>query len=115
MESKFYGYQVVVGLIKLIELLASYHLVPPLPTVINGCQFGYLWYFAYEIKDNPVDHVIIATTKHETMFGDVALAIHPDDKRYTKYHVKYVKHPFLNEIYRLYWMESWWTRNLGQG
>lgn len=36
----------------------------------------------------------IDTTRPETIFGDVAVAIHPDDERYLQYHGKDVIHPF---------------------
>ncbi len=35
----------------------------------------------------------VATTRPETMFGDVAVAIHPEDARYTAYHNKFVVQP----------------------
>lgn len=42
---------------------------------------GYLWHFAYPIKDSN-ETITIATTRPETMFGDVAVMVHPKDKRY---------------------------------
>lgn len=43
-----------------------------------------LWHFRYPLKDNPSEHIVIATTRPETMLGDVAVAVNPSDKRYTK-------------------------------
>lgn len=44
-------------------------------------EFGTLTEFAYKIKG--MDKVIVvATTRLETMLGDVAVAVHPDDPKY---------------------------------
>jgi valyl-tRNA synthetase len=46
-------------------------------------EFGVLNYFAYQIKDtNPPQELIIATTRIETMLGDVAISVNPKDDRY---------------------------------
>lgn len=42
---------------------------------------GSLWQIAYPTYDK-IGEIIIATTRPETMFGDVAVAVHPDDERY---------------------------------
>jgi valyl-tRNA synthetase len=42
---------------------------------------SFLWYFKYPIKDSN-DHVVIATTRPETMLGDTAVAVSPKDERY---------------------------------
>lgn len=38
--------------------------------------------------------VVVATTRVETMLGDTAIAIHPDDARYKHLHGKFAVHPF---------------------
>lgn len=43
---------------------------------------GQLYYIKYPSKDNPEDYIIIATTRPETMLGDVAVAVNPEDDRY---------------------------------
>jgi len=43
-------------------------------------QEGSLWYIKYPLDDN--DYIIVATTRPETMLGDVAIAVHPEDKKY---------------------------------
>ena len=53
---------------------------------------GYLWYIRYPLVDN-VGHLIIATTRPETLFGDVAIAVHPNDERYQQYIGKTVHLP----------------------
>jgi valyl-tRNA synthetase len=45
-------------------------------------QPGNLYHFKYAFKDNPDEYIIIATTRPETMLGDVAVAVHPEDDRY---------------------------------
>lgn len=57
-------------------------------------EFGVLTSFAYNVVDLD-ERLIIATTRPETMFGDTAIAVHPDDSRYKHLHGKYVQHPFL--------------------
>tara|TARA_B100000073_G_scaffold76477_1_gene57755 strand:+ start:264 stop:2891 length:2628 start_codon:yes stop_codon:yes gene_type:complete len=49
--------------------------------VIHKEKNGYLWYFRYPIK-NSNEFVIVATTRPETMLGDTAVAINPEDNRY---------------------------------
>lgn len=44
-------------------------------------QKGHLWYIRYPIKGT-TEFAIVATTRPETMLGDTAVAVHPDDKRY---------------------------------
>ncbi|OGD31501.1 valine--tRNA ligase [Candidatus Azambacteria bacterium RIFCSPHIGHO2_02_FULL_52_12] len=43
---------------------------------------GTLYYIKYPLKDNPATFVVVATTRPETMLGDTAVAVHPDDARY---------------------------------
>ena len=42
---------------------------------------GMLWHIRYPLADHS-DHIIIATTRPETLFGDTAVAVHPEDSRY---------------------------------
>jgi len=51
-----------------------------------------LWHIRYPLTDGSGE-VVVATTRPETMFGDVAVAVHPNDKRYKKYIGKTVKLP----------------------
>lgn len=44
-------------------------------------QQGHFWHIKYRVKGTD-DYVIIATTRPETMFGDTAVAVNPDDERY---------------------------------
>lgn len=45
---------------------------------------GKLWYVRYPLKDAD-GYLVIATTRPETMLGDTAVAVHPDDERYQKF------------------------------
>ncbi|XP_050518605.1 valine--tRNA ligase [Diabrotica virgifera virgifera] len=56
-------------------------------------EFGVLVHFAYQVEGSD-EKLIVATTRVETMLGDTAVAVHPDDERYTHLHGKYVTHPF---------------------
>src|SRR3989344_5692389 len=44
---------------------------------------GKLWYIRYPIHNDKVNYVVVATTRPETMLGDTAVAVHPQDERYT--------------------------------
>jgi valyl-tRNA synthetase len=43
---------------------------------------GSMWYIRYPLADNPAEGVVVATTRPETLLGDVAVAVHPEDERY---------------------------------
>jgi len=52
--------------------------------VISEEENGHLWHMRYPLKE-PVDdleYITVATTRPETMLGDAAVAVHPDDERY---------------------------------
>lgn len=55
---------------------------------------GELVYFAYRLKDDENQEIIVATTRVETMLGDVAVAVNPNDDRYKKIIGKMLVHPF---------------------
>ncbi|KAG7342354.1 valyl-tRNA synthetase [Nitzschia inconspicua] len=56
-------------------------------------EFGVLTSFAYPIEDSD-EVLVVATTRLETMLGDTAVAVHPEDPRYKHLHGKHVIHPF---------------------
>lgn len=56
-------------------------------------EFGVLTSFAYPIEDSD-EKLVVATTRLETMLGDGAVAVHPEDPRYKHLHGKFVVHPF---------------------
>jgi valyl-tRNA synthetase len=69
---------------------------PKLLTAISDLEVqqvevkGSLWYLRYPIEgrnfspDDPASFIVVATTRPETMLGDTAVAVHPDDERYEK-------------------------------
>ncbi|MDC3094354.1 valine--tRNA ligase, partial [Prochlorococcus sp. AH-716-M10] len=61
---------------------------------------GYLWHFKYPLISDQGqildEYLEVATTRPETLLGDTALAVNPNDERYKKYIDKKVKVPFVN-------------------
>jgi len=51
--------------------------------VIHEEQDGYFWHINYPVVGEPGRFVEIATTRPETLLGDTAVAVNPDDERYT--------------------------------
>lgn len=60
--------------------------------VVYKEERGHLWHIRYPLTDGSGE-VVVATTRPETMLGDTAVAVHPDDKRYKKFVGKTVKLP----------------------
>lgn len=50
--------------------------------VVSEEESGHLWHFRYPLTDTPESHLVVATTRPETMLGDTAVAVNPDDERY---------------------------------
>ncbi len=63
---------------------------------------GELYEFAYPVVGaDPaagVTELVVATTRPETMLGDTAVAVHPDDPRFSHLHGKTLKHPFVDRL-----------------
>jgi valyl-tRNA synthetase len=57
---------------------------------------GSLWTIAYPVVDSPDEKLLVATTRPETMLGDSAVAVHPEDDRYKHLIGKYVLLPLMN-------------------
>ncbi|XP_026281108.1 valine--tRNA ligase isoform X2 [Frankliniella occidentalis] len=66
-----------------------------IPGYKDKVEFGVLVSFAYQV-DGGSDQIVVATTRVETMLGDTAVAVHPDDARYKHLHGKLISHPFCN-------------------
>ncbi len=49
--------------------------------VLSNEEDGFMWHFSYPLSDGS-GHMTIATTRPETMLGDSAVAVHPEDERY---------------------------------
>ena len=77
---------------------------PGLKTAISDLEViqkeieGNLWYIKYPFEEDTKNSIIIATTRPETMFGDTAIAVHPDDERYKKLIGKKIIIPVVNRV-----------------
>ena len=60
--------------------------------VVSQEEDGFLWHIRYPLADGSGE-LVVATTRPETMLGDAAVAVHPDDERYKKLIGKKVKLP----------------------
>ncbi|WP_243317094.1 valine--tRNA ligase [Geothrix paludis] len=71
---------------------------PALQTALSDLEVKYeerkgkLWYLRYPLADGSGE-VVVATTRPETMLGDTAVAVHPDDERYQGMIGKLMNHP----------------------
>uniref|UniRef100_A0A7N6FDZ8 Valine--tRNA ligase, mitochondrial n=1 Tax=Anabas testudineus TaxID=64144 RepID=A0A7N6FDZ8_ANATE len=65
------------------------------PGYENKVEFGTMFTFVYPVEDG---EVVVSTTRPETMLGDVAVAVHPDDPRYQAVHGKQCRHPFTDRL-----------------
>ncbi|MFO0757348.1 MAG: valine--tRNA ligase [Byssovorax sp.] len=63
--------------------------------VENEPAVGELFDFAYPV-DGEEGEIVVSTTRPETMLGDTAVAVHPDDPRYKHLHGKFLRHPFVD-------------------
>ncbi|MCD7061066.1 valine--tRNA ligase [Pelagibacterium xiamenense] len=106
------------GLIYRDKRLVNWH--PGLQTAVSDLEVenidvkGHMWHLRYPLADGvtfefPVafdeegrpteyetrDHIVVATTRPETMLGDVAVAVHPEDERYAPILGKFVELPIV--------------------
>lgn len=65
--------------------------------VINTEESGHIWEIAYPIQGSK-DNIVVATTRPETLFGDVAVAVHPNDERYSSLIGKHVHLPLTDRL-----------------
>jgi len=65
--------------------------------VVSEEENGTLWQLRYPLEDGS-GHLTVATTRPETMLGDVAVAVHPEDERYTKLVGRKVKLPLTDRL-----------------
>ncbi len=77
---------------------------PKLLTAISDLEVeqkevkGHMWHFRYPLADDPTQYLCIATTRPETMLGDGAVAVHPDDERYKHLVGKLVRLPLAERL-----------------
>ncbi|MBD8064883.1 valine--tRNA ligase [Devosia sp. PTR5] len=105
------------GLIYRAKRLVNWH--PGLETAISDLEVenievkGHMWHLRYPLADGVTyqfplkdedgtvtgsetrDYVVVATTRPETMLGDVAVAVHPDDERYASLVGKFIELPLV--------------------
>ena len=88
------------GLIYRAERLVNWS--PVLQTAVSDLEVKYeevegeLVSFRYGSLDDAQPHIVVATTRVETMLGDTAIAVHPDDERYSHLVGETLPHPFLD-------------------
>ena len=85
------------------KIYQGYRLVnwdPSLKTAVSDLEVirqekdGLIWHIAYPVEGSQ-DKLIVATTRPETMFGDMAVAVNPKDSRYKKFIGQYIILPFV--------------------
>lgn len=59
---------------------------------------GHLWSIHYPLADDPRHQLTVATTRPETLFGDVAVAVHPEDARYGEFIGRHVQLPLTGRV-----------------
>ena len=69
--------------------------------VVTKTHNSVLYYIAYKLCDLP-GHIVVATTRPETIENDVAIICHPQDVRYAKYINQYVYNPLNNVKIKIY-------------
>ncbi len=85
----YYGFRLVNWCPKLQTALAD-------EEVENKESKGHFWSIRYPFEEDPSQGIVVSTTRPETMFGDLAVAVHPDDERYRGLIGKKVLIPIIN-------------------
>jgi valyl-tRNA synthetase len=79
---------------------------------------GHLWEIRYPVLDaggkETGEFLTVATTRPETMLGDVAVAIHPEDERYLHLHGKKLRLPLMDRTIPII-LDEWVSRDFGTG
>ncbi len=68
--------------------------------VLNEEEDGFLWHIRYPVAGSDAE-VVVATTRPETMLGDVAVAVHPEDDRHKHLIGKLIKLPLTNRLIQI--------------
>ncbi|OVE80870.1 valine--tRNA ligase [bacterium K02(2017)] len=66
----------------------------------DGGEKGFLWHIKYPFKDGS-GHLVVATTRPETLFGDVAVAVNPKDDRFSQFIGKEVVVPLQERVVKV--------------
>ncbi len=65
--------------------------------VLNEEEAGHMWHMRYPLADGS-GSIVVATTRPETMLGDTAVAVHPEDERYQDYIGKEIRLPITGRL-----------------
>jgi len=77
---------------------------PKLHTAISDLEVearevkGHLWHLRYPVEGAEGRYIVVATTRPETMLGDTAVAVHPEDERYKSLISKHVRLPLVGRL-----------------
>ncbi len=86
--------------------------------VVHSEQKGHLWEIRYSVLDtlgrDSGEYITVATTRPETMLGDTAVAVHPEDERYLHLHGKKLRLPLMNREIPIV-ADPWVSREFGTG
>ena len=66
--------------------------------VVHEESEGNLWYIRYPVAADSSEALIVATTRPETMLGDTAVAVHPEDKRYQHFGGRKIRLPITDRV-----------------
>ena len=86
--------------------------------VVHEEQKGHIWEIRYSVLDavgkDSAEWITVATTRPETMLGDTAVAIHPEDERYTHLHGRKLRLPLVGREIPII-LDAWVSRDFGTG
>jgi len=86
--------------------------------VVHEEQKGHIWEIRYPVVNDAGndtgEFITVATTRPETMLGDTAVAIHPEDERYLHFHGKKLRLPLVGREIPII-LDTWVSRDFGTG
>jgi valyl-tRNA synthetase len=86
--------------------------------VVHEEQKGHIWEIRYPVVDDAGkdtgEFITVATTRPETMLGDTAVAVHPEDERYLHFHGKKLRLPLVGREIPII-LDDWVSRDFGTG
>jgi valyl-tRNA synthetase len=82
--------------------------------VVHEEQQGKLWEILYPVVENEGEFLAVATTRPETMLGDTAVAVNPDDERYKHLHGKRLRLPLVGREIPII-ADAWVSADFGTG
>ncbi|HYK34939.1 valine--tRNA ligase [Alloacidobacterium sp.] len=82
--------------------------------VVHEEQQGKLWEIRYPVIEEPGQFLTVATTRPETMLGDVAVAVNPEDERYKHLHGKRLRLPLVEREIPII-TDTWVSADFGTG